>query len=118
MIGGKVENLEQSNLIGDFEAIKEDTEILQVLKELFDKEKIALISDLDEDEIRLSTRILTLGKMKGLIYYEIAVKLFMELMLSRKRKSRIEIIDAVKGFAERFRFMNKFMRPPGSMQQM
>lgn len=62
---------------------------------LFNENKIGMISDLNDDEIKLITRIYIIAKIKGITIWEDGVKRYMELVLSRKRKSRAEILDAI-----------------------
>jgi len=92
-----------SDLLGDFESSRDETEIVKVLKELFDKDKISLITDLDDDEIRLVTQILMIAELKDNPGMKLGVTYFTQLLLSRKRKSRTEIIDAIKGYGEKFK---------------
>jgi hypothetical protein len=109
------EDLNQDLLLDQFDQQKEKAEIVQVLKELFDKDKIPLITDLDDDEIRLITMIQMLGHLKNVPVYDKMVGILTSLLLSKNRKSRTEIIDAIKGYGERFRRMGQFFRPDSGM---
>lgn len=111
-----VERVDSEDLLEEFDQSREKTEIVQVLKELFDQEKINLISSLDSDEIALVTRLLVIAEMKGLENYKSVIKNYLELQLSKDRKSRTELIDAVKGWSQRFRGLGQRMMP-GNVQQ-
>lgn len=82
-------------------------EIAEVLKELFDNDKIHLISDLSHDEIRIATRIYTISKIKKIKVWERALEFYFRLLLSKDRRSRKEIIDAVRGFVPQQSFLNR-----------
>lgn len=96
-------------LLQQFQTSQDKNEIVEVLKELFDQEKIKLITELDDDEIRLITQILVVAKLHNIEIWEEAVHYFMMLMLSRKRKSRNEIIDSIKGYGERVRGFSRLL---------
>ena len=91
----------QIALLSQFSAERNKNEVIQVLNELFDTTKIPLITDLQEDEIKLITAILMIADMKKLDVWEKGVNIYMKLLLSKRRQSRSEVIDAVKGFQER-----------------
>ena len=101
------------DLFSQFAESKEEAEIFKVLKELFDRDKIRMITDLEDDEIRLITQINLLAELKGLPVWSLAVTYYTEMLLSRKRKSRTEIIDAIKGYAERFRGLRGMFQQQG-----
>ena len=91
----------QLDLLNNFMETKDKNEVILVLNELFDKSKVGLITDLQEDEIKLITAINMIAEMKDLAVWEHGTSLYMSLLLSKKRQSRKEVIDAVKGFMER-----------------
>ena len=70
---------------------------VEILKELFDKNKIEMISDLSTDELKLITRILIIAELKDIPVWASGVQMFLKLGLSRKRESRKEIIRAIEG---------------------
>lgn len=72
-------------------------EVAEVLKELFDKGKIYLITDLSRDEIKLMTRIYMIAEMKDIDIWKSGLYIYSQLMLSKGRKSRTELIEAIKG---------------------
>lgn len=69
----------------------------EVLKELFDPEKLYMISDLSHDEIRLCTRIYMVAEMKNLAVWKEGLKFYMTTIISKNRKSRKELIEAIRG---------------------
>lgn len=90
--------------------LDEEAEIVKVLKELFDEKKVEMISELSDDELRLITAMLvTSSQLKIPILSVVATK-FMKLRLSTNRKSRHELLEAVKGYMaeRRYGFMDKF----------
>lgn len=91
----------QLALLSAFSDNKDKNEVILVLNELLNDNKIKLITDLSQDEIKLITAINMIAKMKDLGIWEQGTDLYMQLLLSKERKSRIEIINAVKGFTER-----------------
>ena len=95
-------------LFSSFNESDSKSDVSEILKELFDKKKLLMISDLTRDEISLITRIYIISKIKKIPQWEHGVKYFIELVISKDRKSRDEIIRAVTGI-----HMNKFnmMKP-------
>ena len=91
----------QDELMTSFTQTQDKNEVVEVLKELFDAGKIKLISDVDPDEIRLITRINAIAEMKNLDVWQKVVNEYMSLLLSKNRRSRYEIIDAIKGYQMR-----------------
>lgn len=82
-------------------------EIAEVLRELFQEGKIYLITDLNKDEIKLATRIYMLAEMKDIKAWKMGLKFFVTLMLSKDRKSRKELLEAMKGNIGNSSFLNK-----------
>jgi len=70
-------------------------EVAEVLKELFMESKIHLITELSKDEIRLMTRIYMIAELKDLDTWRLGLVMFCKLMLSHKRNSRKEVLDAI-----------------------
>ena len=85
-----------------------NNEMIEVLKELFDKNKIYMIGDLTKDEIKLATRIYIIAKIKKVKAWEMGLAFFCQLMLSKDRKSRKELLDAIRGHQQQQGFMSKF----------
>jgi len=94
--------LPQSTGIQDqFQVLQQKNEMAEVLKELFDVEKIKLTSELSKNEIKLITRINLISELKDLPKWKEGTELYMKLMLSHKRQSRKEILSAIEGFQRR-----------------
>ena len=106
---------EIDNLSRKFSDMQNKNEFADVIKELFDKDKIYMISDLSHDEIKLVTKISMLGEIKKITIYKEALNMYMQLVLSKNRSSRREIIDAIKGYLGQSSFMgmkNPFNKNP------
>lgn len=80
-----------------FQEASHRNEIAEVLRELFHENKIYLITDLSKDEIKLATRIYMLAEMKNIKAWKDGLRFFVTLMLSKDRKSRKELLEAMKG---------------------
>lgn len=96
-----------------FSQVQNKNEVAEVLKELFDTGKIYLITDLTADEIRLMTRIYMVADMKNIKIWKDGLFIFCKLLLSKNRKSRTELLDAIKGLHQPrgiFSRMNPFNR--------
>lgn len=89
---------EIDELSSKFSDMQNKNEFADVIKELFDKSKIFMISDLTGDEIKLITKIAMIGKIKNIAIYDDALEMYAQLVLSKNRMSRKEIIDAIKGY--------------------
>jgi len=99
---------QQQEIIPDGEALERSfsqmqnrNEAVEILKELFDKNKIYMITHLSRDEINLATRIYMIAKMKDLKYWNEGLAFFCQLMLSKDRKSRQELLNGMKAYEER-----------------
>ena len=75
----------------------EKNSMLEILGELFDTDNIPMITDLSTDEIKLCTRIYIISHIKNIPVWRKGLKVYMKLLLSRKRESRKEIIRAIEG---------------------
>lgn len=85
-----------ADILDKFSDSQEKNEVVEVLKELFMKDKIEMISDLSNDEIALITRIDTIAFYKDIPMWNYAKDYFIKLKLSKNRKSRKELIDAIR----------------------
>jgi tRNA nucleotidyltransferase/poly(A) polymerase len=111
-------NLNNDRLLDEFNKLQNKSELSEILKELFDINKLELISELSNDETKLITRIYNVSDTYGLDIWKNTVKDLLKLRLSHKRKSRNEIISAVKGyFSSVFtnKQTNQFKRNNGGM---
>ena len=79
----------------------------QAVKEMFNEKKIDMITDLNDDEIKLITRINLIAEKKGLQAWKLAVLYYERLLLSRKRKSRGELLQAIEGSQKRGSFLER-----------
>ena len=86
-----------SDLIDKFSQTQDKNEVVEVLKELFKADNIEMITELSNDEIALVTAIDTIAEYKNIDIWKHAKNLFIKLKLSKNRKSRKELIDAIKG---------------------
>jgi hypothetical protein len=72
-----------------------NNEMAEVMKELFDKGKIFLITDVSMDQIKIMTRIYMIAKMKNIPIYLEGLEFFCMALLSKDRKSRDEIVKTI-----------------------
>lgn len=106
-----IEKLEKSGVTDEsLEASfnNSSNEMAEVLKELFDEGKIYMIGDLTKDEIKLATRIYMVAEIKDIKIWKTGLAFFCKLMLSRDRKSRKELLDAIRGYNQQKSFLSKF----------
>ena len=80
----------------------------EILRELFDKKKIFLITDLSTDEIRMATRIFMIAQMKNIGVWKDGLSFYLELCVSRDRKSRKELVDAMKNLNQQPQIPGQF----------
>jgi Cdc6-like AAA superfamily ATPase len=92
-------SISADDLLQKFSESKDKNETVEVLRELFDSNnKLKMISDLTPDAINLIVAINTIGDSKGLNIFNKITNSFMELQISKKRMSRKETIEAIKGY--------------------
>ena len=96
------------DIINAFAGMQNKNETTEILKELFDNFKIEMINDLTADEINLITRIKLVSELKNIDVWKNGIEYYLKLKLSLKRKSRREIIDAIRGYQPKEGFFNKF----------
>jgi len=89
---------EMDEIADKFQTLNNKNEMADVIKELFDPKKIFMITDLSPDEIRLMTKIYALAEIKNIAIYKDSLQIFAELLLSNRRKSRTELLEAIKGY--------------------
>ena len=87
--------ISQESIMQSFQNSQQKNQSVEVLKELFDKDKLHLITDLTSDEIKLMVRIYMVAKIKKIKLWEDALNMFMMLLLSRNRQSRKELLKAI-----------------------
>lgn len=90
-------NLSPDDIVNQLSIAGEKNETVEILKELFDKNKLNLITDLSPDMISLVTRMSVIAskEVKDIPQWREGLKLFMELRISNKRQSRTELIKAI-----------------------
>lgn len=86
----------QDKLLSAFAGTQQN-QTVEILKELLDEKNIKLITELSNDQIKLCTRIHMIAEIKGLTIWQTGLKYYMTLLLSKDRKSRREILEAIKG---------------------
>lgn len=87
-------------MLDSFQQLQMKNEMAEVLKELFVEKKINMMTDLTSDEIKIATRIYMLSEMKDIKYWKTGLAYFMKIVLSRDRKSRKEILQAIGGYTK------------------
>ena len=87
-----------ARMLAEFQSTLQRNEVAEVLKELFVDKKICMITDLSIDEIKLATSIYILAEMKNIRYWKDGIDFYMKLVLSKNRKSRKEILEAIRGY--------------------
>jgi len=88
---------EQLEIQDEFQNLANKSDFSEVLKELFNNEKISMIGDLTKEEIKLITRIEMLADIKDIDIWKKGIQTYQRLLLSKNRLSRKEIINAIKG---------------------
>lgn len=96
-----------AKVLSAFQEMQMKNEVAEVLKELFKDNKILMITDLSSDEIKLVTRIQMIANMKDIKYWKDGIELYMKLVLSRDRKSRREILEAIRGYTQSQGFLSR-----------
>jgi hypothetical protein len=111
IISGKQNNMpgipNDNDLLNAFQQLSTKNEMAEVLKELFDENKIYMIGDMSKDEIKLATRIFVIADMKNIDAWKKGLGFYMKMLISKDRKSRKEILDAIKGYQQQQNFMQR-----------
>lgn len=94
-------------LYSSFANNQEKNELAEVLKELFNVNKIEMITELTDDEISLMTRILIIAELKGIENWNTGLAFFMKLKLSKNRSSRNELLKAISGYSQQRSMMSR-----------
>jgi hypothetical protein len=90
-----------AELVNSFANVQNKTEINEVIRELFDEKKLYMIADMSKEEIRIATRIKIIADMKGIRYWNEGLEFYTKFLLSNSRKSRKEILEAIKGYTRK-----------------
>lgn len=96
-------------LLSSTDSNRDNSKYLEILKEMFNKDKLTLLSELDDNEIKVFSRLAFLSQlldkkyrryMKGkktILDVENFMKKYLELRISKNRKSRGEFVSGVTG---------------------
>lgn len=96
-----------SEILNAFHQSQNKNETSEILKELFDKKKIEMISDISKDEIKIITRIVGIAQLMKIPHWEKITEKYMTLSISKNRLSRNEIIKAIMGYSLHKGFMSR-----------
>lgn len=105
-----------TDLVQSFQDVQNKNDMAEVLKELFNEDKIHLMTELSRDEINYAVRIYMIAEMKNMELYKTGLFFFLKLMLSKDRKSRVEMLKAISGYNKQqglLQKMNPFNRGGG-----
>jgi hypothetical protein len=100
--------------LGAAQLLQKETEktreaaIYDVLKDFQDEKKQKMLSELNDTQISLITRLKVLSKLRKQPIYENVCELFMILKASKNRKSRAEVVKAIKAANPEPRMDNQF----------
>lgn len=97
----------EKDLLESFKDSQRQNDMADVLKELFDEGKIYMIGDLSKDEIKLATRIYMIAEMKNIQIWKDGLAFYCKLLISKDRKSRKEILEAIKGYSSQKGLLQK-----------
>jgi hypothetical protein len=91
------QGIDTADLLDKFSQNQDKNETVEILKELFDEKKLKKITDLTPDGTSLVTIINVTGKHYNIPLFNKITSEWTELQLSKGRKSRKEVIDAIRG---------------------
>jgi predicted DNA-binding protein YlxM (UPF0122 family) len=92
-----LQGINTEEMLDKFSQNQDKNEVVEILKELFDHKKLNKITDLTPDAINLIIAIDTIGDTMTMPIYKKITSHYIELQLSKNRKSRQEIVEAIKG---------------------
>lgn len=109
------ENMKQSLGMADamvqaFQTQTNKNDKVEILKELFDKLKVKMITELSLNQIKIATKILAIARIKGIKCWEDLMNDYFELSLSNRRLSRKELLEAMKTDNEERGIVDKIRR--------
>ena len=76
---------------------QEKNQTVEVIKQLFDHDKLKKIAQLNSDERNILIAIYTIAELEDVPMYKQIADMYVEMSLSLDRKSRKEVIEAIKG---------------------
>jgi hypothetical protein len=97
----------KSDIMSAFHQSQNKNDVSDILKELFDKKKLFMITDITTDEAKLITRIIGIADLMNIPEWNKVVEKYLTLSISKKRLSRAEIIKAIMGFSLHKGFMSR-----------
>ena len=89
-------SVDTDNILEDFTKSQDKNELVEVLNQLFKLENINMITELSSDAVSLITAIETIAEYKDIPMWNFATAKYKALMISKDRKSRKELIEAIK----------------------
>lgn len=104
------------DIINAFSESYGQNDTVQVLNKLFDKDILEMITELSDDEIAIVSRIFGISELKNLEIWKKVANIYISLVISRKRKGRTEVIDAIGRFDMKKRMSRLFGSPYGGGQ--
>ena len=99
-----------------FAEFEKTNDMTAVMKELFDTNKLYMIADMSKDEIKLATRIYAIADIKDLDSWKKVLMFYITFLISKDRKSRKEILEAIRGYTPPMSPFKKFFGNGGQMQ--
>lgn len=93
---GKFKNIDIDNIEDIEEEIQKNLQSENESKELFSKKDIRTKTDLSDNEIVYATKLRFMRVKYNLPIYDLLLDEFMEMRLSKNRKSRKEYIESMK----------------------
>jgi hypothetical protein len=98
MAGIMIPNEEIPDVTKAFAEFEKQNDMTAVMRELFDQSKLYMIADMSKDEIKLATRIFAIAHLKKLDSWKSVLRFYIRFLISKDRKSRKEILEAIKGY--------------------
>jgi hypothetical protein len=95
-INNNLASINTDEILDSFTKNQDKNEIVEVLNQLFKIENIDMITELSTDAVSLITAIETIAEYKDIPMWNFAVGKYKTLMVSKNRKSRKELIEAIK----------------------
>ena len=103
-----IPNSELPDVTKAFADFEKTNDMTAVMKELFDTNKLYMIADMNKDEIKLATRIFAIAHLKGLQSWKNVLRFYITFLISRDRKSRKEILEAIRSYTPPMSPFKKF----------
>jgi hypothetical protein len=88
-----MDNIQSSAIEQDMQTVEKESALDKSFGELFNEKNLRKKTDLTRNEIADIAIILTFAKRFGFLWLETLVNNFLELMISKKRKGRTEMVS-------------------------